>query len=87
MIGGKFAPLTIMNNEDADMHSLVTTFDSAVTETASVSNICHWQTLRKEKKEKKTHPGSLYIFLICGTEGENSERKYSNLKDLRNTRK
>ena len=32
MIGGKFAHLTIMNNEDRDLDSMITT---AVTETAS----------------------------------------------------
>ena len=35
MIGGKFAPLTIMNNEDTYMDSVITTFNTAVTETAS----------------------------------------------------
>ena len=35
MIGGKFAPLTIMNNEDTDLDSMITTFNTAVTETAS----------------------------------------------------
>ena len=35
MIGGKFAPLTIMNNEDTDMDSVITTFNTAVTETAT----------------------------------------------------
>ena len=37
MIGGKFAPLTIMNNEDRPTHidSMITTFNTAVTETAS----------------------------------------------------
>ena len=35
MIGGKFAPLTIMNNEDTDMDSVITTVNTAVTETAS----------------------------------------------------
>ena len=35
MIGGKFAPLTIMSNEDTDIDSLITTFNTAVTETAS----------------------------------------------------
>ena len=35
MIGGKFAPLTIMNNEDTDIHSMITTFNTTVTETAS----------------------------------------------------
>ena len=35
MIGGGFAPLTIMNNEDTDIDSMITTFNTAVTETAS----------------------------------------------------
>ena len=37
MIGGKFAPLTIMNNENTDLESMITTFDTAVT--ARVSEI------------------------------------------------
>ena len=35
MIGGKFAPLTIMNNEDTDMDSMITTFNTAMTQTGS----------------------------------------------------
>ena len=35
MIGGKFAPLTIMDNEDTHLDSMITTFNTAVTETAS----------------------------------------------------
>ena len=35
MIAGKFAPLTIMNDEDTDMDSMINTFNTAVTETAS----------------------------------------------------
>ena len=35
MIGGKFAPLTIMSNNDTDIDSMITTFNTAVTETAS----------------------------------------------------
>ena len=35
MIGGRFAPLTIMSNEDTDIESMITTFNTAVTETAS----------------------------------------------------
>ena len=35
MIGGRFAPLTIMSNENADIDSMITTFNTAVTETAS----------------------------------------------------
>ena len=35
MICGKLAPLTIMNSENTDMDSMITTFNTAVTETAS----------------------------------------------------
>ena len=65
MIGGKFTPLTIMNNVDIDLDSLITTFKTAVTETASEILGKH----RQKKKEKK--PGSLQKFLICATKGEN----------------
>ena len=46
MIGRKFAPLTIMNNEDADMDATITTFNTAVTETAS-------EILGKHRRKKK----------------------------------
>ena len=35
MIGRKFAPLTIMNCEDTDMDTMITTFNTEVTETTS----------------------------------------------------
>ena len=35
IIGGRFAPLTIMSNEHTDIDSMITTFNTAVTETAS----------------------------------------------------
>ena len=35
MTGGKFAPLAIMSNEDLHIESLITTFNTAATETAS----------------------------------------------------
>ena len=46
MIGGRFAPLTIMNNEDTDIDSRITTFNTAVTETAS-------EILGKHRQKKK----------------------------------
>ena len=46
MIGGKFAPLTIMDNEDTDLDSMITTFNTAVTETAS-------EILGKHRQRKK----------------------------------
>ena len=37
MIGGKLAPLTIMDNEDTDLDSMITTSNTVVIETASAS--------------------------------------------------
>ena len=47
MIGVKFAPLTIMNNEDTDLDTMTTTFNTAVTETAS-------EILGKYRQKKNT---------------------------------
>ena len=46
MIGGRFAPLTIMSNEDTDIDSVITIFNTAVTETAS-------DILGKHRQKKK----------------------------------
>ena len=70
MIGGKFAPLTIMNNEDSDMDSMITTFNTAVTKIAGEILGNHrqkkkpWITAeildlcdkRRELKKKKNEP-------------------------------
>ena len=65
IIGRTFVPLTIMNCEDTDMDTMITTFNTAVTETASEILCKH----RQKKKKKKT--GSLQKFLICATKAEN----------------
>ena len=62
MIGGRFVPLTIMSNEDTDTDSMITTFNTAVNETAS-------EILGKHRQKK--NPGSLQKFSICATKGEN----------------
>ena len=49
MIDGKFAPLSILNNEDTDMDSMITTFNTTMTETASEIFDKH-----RQKKKKKT---------------------------------
>ena len=46
MIGGRFAPLTIMSNDDTDTDSMTTTFNTAATETAS-------EILSKHRQKKK----------------------------------
>ena len=50
MLGGKFAPLTIMDNEYTNLDLKITTFNIAVIETAS-------EILRKhrQKKNKMSH--------------------------------
>ena len=47
IIGGRFAPLTIMSNEDTDIDSMFTTFNTAVTGTAS-------EILGEHRQKKKT---------------------------------
>ena len=64
MTGGKFAPLIIMSNEDTDIDSMITTFNTAVTETAS-------EIFDKHRQKKRNKPGSLQTFLICATKGKN----------------
>ena len=61
VISWRFAPLTIMSNEDTDIDSMITTFNTAVTETAS-------EILGKHRQKKNS--GSLQKFLICVTKGE-----------------
>ena len=46
MIGGRFAPPTIMSNDDTDIDLMVTTFNKAVSETAS-------EILGKHRQKKK----------------------------------
>ena len=46
MIGRRFAPFTIMNNKGTDIDSMITTFNTAVTETAS-------EILGKHRQKKK----------------------------------
>ena len=48
MIGGRFAPLTIMSNDDTDIDSMITTFKTVVTETASEILGKHRQKKRKK---------------------------------------
>ena len=45
-IGGKFAPLTGLSDEDMDIDTMITTYDTAVTDAAS-------ETLGKERRRKK----------------------------------
>ena len=81
MIGGKFAPLTIMNNEDTDLDSMITTFNTAVTETAS-------EILGKHRQKKKPWVNA-EILDLCDKRRELRKKRFEPelLKPLRNTRK
>ena len=57
LIGWKFAALIIMNNEDADMDSMITTFNTAVIETAN-------EILGKHRQKRKPS-GSTDIVHVC----------------------
>ena len=46
MTSGRFAPLTIMSNENTDIDSMITTFNTAMTETAN-------EILSKHRHKKK----------------------------------
>ena len=68
MIGGRFAPLTIMSNEDTDKDSMITTFNTAVTETAS-------EILGKHRQEKKTWI-TAEILDLCDKRRELRKKKF-----------
>ena len=57
-MGGRFAPLTILSNEDTDIDSMITTFNTAVTETAS-------EILGKHRQKKKKNSITAEIFDLC----------------------
>ena len=68
MIDGKFAPLTMMNNEDADMDSMITTFNKTVTETAS-------DVLGKHRQKKKPWI-TAEILDLCDKRGELRKKRF-----------
>ena len=73
MIGGRFAPLTIMNNEHTDLDSIIPT---AVIETAG-------EILGKHRQKKKPWV-TAEIPDLCDRRRE-LKKTDLNLKDLRNT--
>ena len=77
MIGGKFAPLTIMSNKGTDIDPMIATINTAVTETAS-------GILGKHRQKEKPWV-TAEILDLCDKRRE--LKKKLSLKDLRNTRK
>ena len=67
MIGGNFAPLTIMDNEDTDLDSMITTFNTAVIEAAS-------EILGKLRQKKKIPWVTADILDLCNKRRELRKR-------------
>ena len=68
MIGGRFAPLTIMSNKDTDIDSVITTFNTAVTETAS-------EILGKHRQKKKPWI-TAEILDLCDERRERRQKRF-----------
>ena len=84
MIGEKFAPLTIMNNEDTKMNSMITTFNTAMTETAS-------EILGKHRQKKKPWI-TAHILDLCDKRRELRKNRFKpegseNYKEVNNIKK
>ena len=69
MIGGRFSHLTIMSNEDTDIDSMITTFNTAVTETAS-------EILGKHRQKKKKTWITAEILDLCDKRRELIKKRY-----------
>ena len=69
MIGGTFARFTIMSNDDTDIDSMVTTFNTAVTETAS-------EILGKHRQKKKKTWITAEILDLCDKRRELREKRF-----------
>ena len=69
MIGRKFALLTIMNNEDTDLDSMITTSNTAVIETAS-------EILGKNRQKKKIPWVTAEILDLCDKRRELRNKRF-----------
>ena len=77
MIGEKFASLTIMHNENTDMDSMITTFNTSRTETAS-------EIIGKHRQKKKPWVTAETLDL-CDKRRVLRKKRFES-KDLRKTR-
>ena len=77
-IGGKFAPLIGLSDEDMDMDTMITTYNTAVTDAAS-------EILGKERRRKK--PWVTKDVLDLCDEGRDLKKKRYEQKEQKNTRK
>ena len=69
MISGKFGPIATMNNGDTDMDSTITTFNTAVTETAS-------KILGKHRQRKQMPWVIAGILDLCDKKREKRKKRF-----------
>ena len=69
MIGGRFVPLTIMSNEDTDTDSMITTFNTAVTETTS-------EILGKHRQKKTKNWITAEILDLCDKRRQMRQKRF-----------
>ena len=77
-IGGKFAPLIELSDEDMDMDTMITTYNTAVTDAAS--------EILGKNATGKSH-GSLEMFSTSVMRGEIRRRSGMKQKEQKNTGK
>ena len=68
MIGGKFAPLTIMDNEDTDLDSMITIFNTAIIETAGY--------IRGKHRQNKKTGVTAEILDLCDRRRELRKKRF-----------
>ena len=68
MIGGNFAPLIIMDNQDTDLDSMITTFNTAEIETAL-------RSLANNVRRRKTRV-TAEILDLCGKRRELRKKRF-----------
>ena len=82
MTGGRFAPLTIVDNEATDLDSMITAFNTAVIETAS-------EILGKHRQKKKKNWVTAVIIDLCHKRRELRKKRFElegseNYKEVNN---
>ena len=69
MIGGEFVPLTIMNDENSDMDSMITTLNTAMPEIAS-------EIFGKHRQKKKKNWVTAEILDLCDKRRELRKKRF-----------
>ena len=78
-IGGKFAPLIGLRDEDIDINTMITTYDTAVTDAAS-------EILGKERRRKKSWI-TKDVLDLCDERRHLKKKRYMRQKEQKNTGK